>query len=89
MIDSLPPVMDLRAGVLVVDAADGGHRVLRRAAAGRPRRSSLRPAAGRFAPGIAHVTASNIRIQRSANCGRLIPGGQIAFNSSTARKPVS
>ena len=43
---------------------------------------------GRFAPGMAHVTASNINIQRKANCVMLIPAGQIALSSSTAFNPV-
>ena len=37
---------------------------------------------------IVQVTASNINIQRRANCTILIPSGHIAFNSSTAFNPV-
>ena len=51
----------------VVEVADAGHRLRRTAAAGRRPRSSRRPASGAWPPGITQVTASCIRIQRSAN----------------------
>ncbi len=44
---------------------------------------------GRLAPGMAQETASCIRIQRSANWGRLKPLGRILFSSSTAFRPFS
>ena len=46
----------------------------RAAAAPRPRRCRA-PAPAVRAPGIAQVTASNIRIQRSASCVSVAPGG--------------
>jgi hypothetical protein len=45
--------------------------------------------AGRFAPGIAQVTAGNSRIQRKANWASDAPDGTSFFNCSTALRPVS
>src|ERR1022692_2288228 len=44
---------------------------------------------GRLPPGMAQVTASCIRIQRSANCAMLTPAGSKRRISSTASRPVS
>ena len=45
--------------------------------------------AGRLAPGIAQVTASFIRIQRSANVAMVAPAGTSGRSSSTASRPAS
>jgi hypothetical protein len=38
---------------------------------------------------MAQLTASNIKIQRKANCAIVIPAGISERNSSTACRPVS
>ena len=73
---------------IVVDRAGGRHAPRVTAAPRLPRRR-CRAIAGRLrAPGIAHVTASNIRIQRSANCAIVTPAGTSGAQASTACKPA-
>src|SRR5690348_6547991 len=64
-------------------------RICAAVSGGRSLAAVFSPAcAGRLAPGIAHVTASCIRIQRNANCAIVIPAGTTPRSSSTARNAV-
>ena len=67
--------MHLIADELVVDVLDLVHVGVCSAAAASPAWTLSSTCDGRFAPGMAQETASNIRIQRSASCAIVASGG--------------
>jgi len=71
------PVIDIQVSVAQLQPMDTYAAALARACSG------VR------APGIAQVTASNIRIHRSASCAMVDPDGTNARSSSTASRPTS
>ena len=80
--------MDQRLGVLLVELADAIHR--RRAERRQAAAAAFeRACSGDRAPGMAAVTASDIRIQRSASWAMLASAGTSGRSSSTSARPVS